>query len=239
MSYALQARSEIAAPVRARFDIVGFDPRGVGSSVPALHCLTGSQLDTYFATNDMPATAAQLATVVSESKLFARGCARESAALLPYVGTRDAARDMDVLRAALGDAKLTYLGKSYGTYLGTWYAQLFPGHVRALVLDGAIDPGISSLSMNVAQARGFEVALRAFVADCVAQAGLPGRPGQRRGRAGPHPGPGQPGHGAPAAQRPGQPAGRRGHGAERDRDRAVQPGVLADAAGGGGRRVPR
>ena len=173
VGYALQARSEIAAPVRARFDIVGFDPRGVGSSVPALHCLAGSQLDTYFATNDMPATAAQLATVVSESKLFARGCARESAALLPYVGTRDAARDMDVLRAALGDAKLTYLGKSYGTYLGTWYAQLFPSHVRALVLDGAIDPGISSLSMNVAQARGFEVALRAFVADCVAQAGCP------------------------------------------------------------------
>ena len=173
VSYALQARSEIAAPVRARFDIVGFDPRGVGSSVPAVHCLTGSQLDSYFATNDMPATAAQLATVVSESKLFARGCARNSAALLPYVGTRDAAQDMDVLRAALGDARLTYLGKSYGTYLGTWYAQLFPRHVRALVLDGAIDPGISSLSMNVAQARGFEVALHAFVADCVARAGCP------------------------------------------------------------------
>ena len=173
VSYALQARSEIAAPVRARFDIVGFDPRGVGSSLPAVHCLTGPQLDTYFATNEMPATAAQLASVVSESRLFARGCERNSAALLPYVGTRDAARDMDVLRAALGDAKLTYLGKSYGTYLGTWYAQLFPRHVRALVLDGAIDPGISSLSMNVAQARGFEVALRAFVADCVARAGCP------------------------------------------------------------------
>jgi pimeloyl-ACP methyl ester carboxylesterase len=173
VSYAQQARTEIAAPVRARFDVVGFDPRGVGSSVPAVHCLTGSQLDTYFATNDTPSTAPQLATVVAESRLFARGCERDSAALLPYLGTRDAARDMDVLRAALGDAKLTYLGKSYGTYLGTWYAQLFPGHVRALVLDGAIDPGSSSLSMNVAQARGFEVALRAFVADCVARAGCP------------------------------------------------------------------
>ena len=173
VSYALQARTEVAAPVRARFDVVGFDPRGVGSSVPAVHCLTGSQLDTYFAADDTPATAAQLATVVAESRLFARGCERDSAALLPYVGTRDAARDMDVLRAALGDAKLTYLGKSYGTYLGAWYAQLFPGHVRALVLDGAIDPGSSSLSMNIAQARGFEVALRAFVADCVARAGCP------------------------------------------------------------------
>ena len=80
---------------------------------------------------------------------------------------------MDVLRAALGDAKLTYLGKSYGTYLGTWYAQLFPSHVRALVLDGAIDPGSSSLRMNIVQGQGFEVALRAFVADCVARVGCP------------------------------------------------------------------
>ena len=99
------------------------------------------QLDRFFATSDTPGNTAQRAAVVSESKLFARGCEKQSGALLPYVGTANAARDMDVLRAALGDAKLTYLGKSYGTYLGTWYAQLFPSHVRALVLDGAVDPG--------------------------------------------------------------------------------------------------
>jgi pimeloyl-ACP methyl ester carboxylesterase len=173
ISYALQARSEIAAPVRARFDIVGFDPRGVGASEPAIHCLTGPQLDTYFSTNENLTGASHLAPVVAEAKRFARGCERESGALLPWVGTRNAARDMDVLRAALGDAKLTYLGKSYGTYLGTWYAQLFPSHVRALVLDGAIDPGSSSLRMNIVQGQGFEVALRAFVADCVARAGCP------------------------------------------------------------------
>ena len=173
ISYALQARSEIAAPVRARFDIVGFDPRGVGASEPAISCLTGPQLDTYFSTNENLTGASHLAPVVAEAKQFARGCERESGALLPWVGTRNAARDMDVLRAALGDAKLTYLGKSYGTYLGTWYAQLFPSHVRALVLDGAIDPGSSSLRMNIVQGQGFEVALRAFVADCVARAGCP------------------------------------------------------------------
>ncbi|HUY48420.1 MAG TPA: alpha/beta hydrolase [Streptosporangiaceae bacterium] len=173
VSYALQARSVIAAPVRARFDVVGFDPRGVGGSVPAVHCMTGPQLDKYFSTNDTPANSAQLSAVVAESTLFARGCEGDSGTLLPYVGTRNAARDMDVLRAALGDAKLTYLGKSYGTYLGTWYAQLFPSHVRALVLDGAIDPGSSSLSMNIVQGEGFDVALRAFVADCVARAGCP------------------------------------------------------------------
>ena len=75
---------------------------------------------------------------------------------------------MDVLRAALGDRKLTYLGKSYGTYLGTWYAQLFPRHVRALVLDGALDPDATSLSMNTVQAQGFEVALRSFAATACA-----------------------------------------------------------------------
>ena len=173
ISYALQARTEIAAAVRARFDVVGFDPRGVGASEPAVRCLSGPQLDNYFSTNENLTGAAHLAPVVAEAKVFARGCERESGTLLPWVGTRDAAHDMDVLRAALGDTKLTYLGKSYGTYLGTWYAQLFPSHVRALVLDGAIDPGSSSLRMNIVQGQGFGVALRAFVADCVARAGCP------------------------------------------------------------------
>ena len=173
VAYALQARSEIAAPVRARFDIVGFDPRGVGGSEPAVHCLAGPELDKYFATDDMPASPAQVRAVVAEARRFAQGCDRSSGALLRYVGTRNAARDMDVLRAALGQAKLTYLGKSYGTYLGTWYAELFPKHVRALVLDGAIDPASSGLSMNAVQAQGFEVALRAFIANCQASAGCP------------------------------------------------------------------
>jgi pimeloyl-ACP methyl ester carboxylesterase len=78
-----------------------------------------------------------------------------------------------VLRAALGDKKLTYLGKSYGTYLGTWYAQLFPTHVRALVLDGAVSPDESAFNMNLIQAQGFEVALRSFTANCVRLASCP------------------------------------------------------------------
>jgi pimeloyl-ACP methyl ester carboxylesterase len=141
LQYALLARSQVSPAARARFDVVGFDPRGVGGSIPAVSCLTDAQLDRYFTTSDTPGNTAQLAPVVSESKLFARGCQEHSGALLPYVGTVNAARDMDVLRAALGDDKLTYIGKSYGTYLGTWYAQLFPAHVRALVLDGAGSPG--------------------------------------------------------------------------------------------------
>ena len=173
VQYALGARSEFPAAVLARFDVVGFDPRGVAASEPALTCLTGPQLDQYLATDDMPSGAAQLAGVVAQGKLYAQRCAKNSAALLPYVGTENAARDMDVLRAALGEPRLTYLGKSYGTVLGTWYAQLFPRRVRALVLDGAVDPDTPSLQLNITQAEGFQVALRSFITWCLASAGCP------------------------------------------------------------------
>ena len=135
--------------------------------------MSGPQLDKYFATNDAPATAAQLSAIAGQSKLFASECERNSGPELPYVGTQDAARDMDVLRAALGDSKLTYLGKSYGTYLGAWYAQLFPGRVRALVLDGAVDPDTTGLDLDEVQAQGFQVALGSFVSWCMASARCP------------------------------------------------------------------
>jgi pimeloyl-ACP methyl ester carboxylesterase len=173
VQYALGARSELPAAVLARFDIVGFDPRGVGGSEPALHCLSGPQLDQYLATDDEPATAAQLAGVVGQSKLFAARCEQNSAALLPYVSTENAARDMDVLRAALGDTQLSYLGKSYGTYLGAWYAELFPHRVRALVLDGAVDPDTPSLQGDITQAQGFQVAFASFTTWCQATSGCP------------------------------------------------------------------
>ncbi len=177
VQYALGARSELPAAALARFDIVGFDPRGVGGSEPALSCMTGPELDQYLATDDAPANAAQLATVIGQNKLYAERCERNSAALLPYVGTRNAARDMDILRAALGESRLTYLGKSYGTYLGTWYAELFPARVRALVLDGAVDPDTPSLQDDITQAEGFQVALASFMSWCLATAGCPVRGG--------------------------------------------------------------
>src|SRR5580704_2014337 len=174
VQYALGARSgEFTQEVLNRFDIVGFDPRGVGGSLPAVRCMTGPQLDTYFAVNGDPANAAQLATVISESKLYAAECARNAAALLPYMGTVNAAKDMDVLRAALGENALTYLGKSYGTYLGASYAQQFPTKVRALVLDGAVDPKASGLQLDVTQAAGFESAFGQFAAGCASQQGCP------------------------------------------------------------------
>jgi pimeloyl-ACP methyl ester carboxylesterase len=178
VQYALGARSEFPAALLARFDIVGFDPRGVGGSEPALTCMTGPQLDRYLATDDEPSDAAQLADVIAQSKFYAAQCARNSASLLPYVGTRNAARDMDVLRAALGKSRLSFLGKSYGTYLGAWYAQLFPRRVRALVLDGAFDPDTPSLQDDLTQARGFQLAFSSFAAWCMASVTCPlGRDG--------------------------------------------------------------
>jgi pimeloyl-ACP methyl ester carboxylesterase len=93
--------------------------------------------------------------------------------VLPHVGTVDAARDMDVLRAALGDGRLTYIGKSYGTYLGATYAELFPKRVRALVLDGALDPSLSLQAWTSAQAQSVERAFRSFAKDCFGKADCP------------------------------------------------------------------
>ncbi len=173
VQYALAARGEFPSAVRARFDIVGFDPRGVGGSEPAVSCMTGPELDTYLSTDEMPDNAAQLATVVRQGKFYASRCEQNSRALLPYVGTQNAARDLDVLRAALGQSRLTYLGKSYGTYLGTWYAQLFPHRVRALVLDGAVDPDTPGLQSDAIQAEGFQTAFGSFAAWCRARSGCP------------------------------------------------------------------
>ncbi|HWM98469.1 MAG TPA: alpha/beta hydrolase [Streptosporangiaceae bacterium] len=173
VQYALGARSEFPSAVLARFDVVGFDPRGVGGSEPAVSCMTGPELDTYLSTDEMPDNAAQLATIVQQGRFFASRCEQNARALLPYVGTQNAARDLDVLRAALGQSRLTYLGKSYGTYLGTWYAQLFPHRVRALVLDGAVDPDTTALQADITQAQGFQAAFRSFAAWCLAASRCP------------------------------------------------------------------
>jgi pimeloyl-ACP methyl ester carboxylesterase len=177
VQYALGARSEFPRAALARFDVVGIDPRGVAGSEPALACMTGPQLDTYLGTNEMPANQAQLNQVLTQARLYASRCQQNSGKLLPHVSTQDAARDLDVLRAALGESRLTYLGKSYGTYLGAWYAQLFPRKVRALVLDGAVDPATAGVQDDLVQAEGFQVAFGSFTAWCLARPGCPLRTG--------------------------------------------------------------
>ncbi|MEO5875199.1 MAG: alpha/beta hydrolase [Streptosporangiaceae bacterium] len=158
--------------IKQNFDIVGFDPRGVGKSDP-IRCLSSGELDDFFAVDTSPDDATELDGIKSISKKFADGCRAKSAKLLPFVGTRNAARDIDAIRAAVGDEKLTYYGASYGTLLGAWYAEQFPQNVRALVLDGAVDPALTTSQTNIEQARGFETALRAFVADCAKATACP------------------------------------------------------------------
>lgn len=158
----------ISKQVVAQFDVVGFDPRGTGQSNP-VRCLAKAELAAYFALDPTPDDAAEKASLVQAAQKFAAGCQALSGDILAHAGTNDAARDMDRIRAALGDEQLTFLGFSYGTALGAAYAQLFPGRVRALVLDGALDPSLDSLSLNRAQGEGFDRAFDAFLADCRAQ----------------------------------------------------------------------
>ncbi len=160
------------AKLQQNFDIIGFDPRGVGQSDP-IRCLSTGELDQFLATDVSPNNSGEVDKLVKEARLFADGCQRQAGRLLPYVGTRNAARDMDRIRAALGERKLTYYGASYGTYLGAWYAELFPRNVRALVLDGAVDPKASLAEINLQQAKGFETALRAFATDCAKRTDCP------------------------------------------------------------------
>ena len=121
------------------FDVVGFDPRGVARS-SEVACWTRRDYDAAFAATQVVAGVPSLGQSLRTARGFVEACRLRSGALLPYVGTESVARDMDLLRAAVGDERLTYLGLSYGTYIGTVYANLFPDRVRALVLDGAYDP---------------------------------------------------------------------------------------------------
>lgn len=152
--------------VRAAYDLVGLDPRGVGRSSPVT-CLSGDRMDAYAAVDITPDDQPQTDALVAADKEFAGACQQKSGAFLGHVSTVESARDLDVLRALLGDGKLHYLGKSYGTFLGATYAGLYPSRVGRMVLDGAMDPSLDAMAGNKAQAGGFETAWSAFAKDCL------------------------------------------------------------------------
>ncbi|MEU0405510.1 alpha/beta fold hydrolase [Streptomyces sp. NPDC006197] len=158
---------DIGKGVRERFDIVSFDPRGVGGSKPALTCLTDDRAeDEVHGAPLYPRTDAERADALADARATAAACRRASGPLLPHVGTDDAARDMDVLRAALGERRLTYVGWSYGTSLGTSYAEQFPRRVRAMVLDGAVDPSLDWRQRVLGQSTGFRDAVEEYADSC-------------------------------------------------------------------------
>ncbi|MGH3868051.1 MAG: alpha/beta hydrolase [Pseudonocardiaceae bacterium] len=158
--------SHFGPQLRADFDIVSFDPRGVGRSAPVT-CLSDTQLDQFIALDPDPTTPAEQASVVTGDKSFDAGCQAHSATLLPYLGTPNTARDMDILRAVLGDRQMYYLGASYGTYLGAVYAELFPTHLARAVFDAPVPPTLTARQLSIGQAGGFQDELTRFIADCV------------------------------------------------------------------------
>ncbi|HET6985495.1 MAG TPA: alpha/beta fold hydrolase, partial [Kribbella sp.] len=163
--FAASARFVLGTSLLRKFDVIGWDPRGVGQSTP-VRCLDTAQLDKFIATDGSPDNEAEITDLNNEAKILADGCEQRSGELLPHVSTKDAARDIDVLRGIVGDSELYYLGYSYGTLLGATYAELFPKNVGRLVLDGAVDPSKTSMQNNLAQAKGFDIALDAFAEDC-------------------------------------------------------------------------
>jgi pimeloyl-ACP methyl ester carboxylesterase len=162
-----------ASPLGQRFDLVGFDPRGVGASQPQVKCLTDGERDARRAEDlETDGTPAGVARQEGEAKDFAGQCAQRTAhgaAMLANLGTRDVVKDMDVLRSVLGDQKLSYLGYSYGTRIGSSYAEAFPQNVRALVLDGAVDPDEDVVDSLVGQGQGFGKAFGEFAKWCAAR----------------------------------------------------------------------
>jgi len=159
-------RTVLASDIRNSFDIVAFDPRGVGDSSPIVCHET---LQDLVAVDPDPDTDAEWEAAKTASKKFADDCAESYANVLPHVGTKNVARDMDAVRAALGEEQLNYIGYSYGTSIGAVYADMFPDRIRAMVLDGGTDLSLEFEDVNLTQMIGFERAFEAYLADCKAK----------------------------------------------------------------------
>ena len=164
VDYAYAAEYLFSPAILEAYDIVGFDPRGVSRSEPII-CLTDKELDANYASDAKPDNEKEFAQTLIDSKKFFQQCEEKNKRLTSF-STANAARDMDILRQAVGDKQLNYMGKSYGTFLGTLYAQFFPNKVGRMVLDGAVDPTISDFQQSLTQAIGFDKAFAAFAADC-------------------------------------------------------------------------
>ena len=149
------------------FDIIGWDPRGTGESDPPIDCI--DDYDPYFTAIDTtPKTDAERDVLIETAESFARECVAKNREIIQFVGTNNSARDMDVIRRALGEDTISYFGFSYGSELGAAWATLFPDTVRAAVLDGASDPNAESIESSLQQMKGFENSVTTFLTKCSA-----------------------------------------------------------------------
>ena len=147
-----------------RFDIIAWDPRGTGESTPAVNCV--DTFDEYFGLDSPPETPEEKQALIDASQAFNDKCAENSGTILPYISTMASAQDINSLRLALGEEKVSFFGFSYGSELGTTWATMFPETVRAIVVDGAVDPNASSVQEGMNQAKGFEGQLATFLKQC-------------------------------------------------------------------------
>ncbi|WP_431231455.1 alpha/beta hydrolase [Mycolicibacterium psychrotolerans] len=169
MAFALEG-----SPITEHFDIVGFDPRGVGYSTPSVRCRTDAQFDAWRKNPMVDYSPAGVAAIEQINRDYVKECAdKMGTAFLAGVGTDSAAKDMDTVRQVLGDDQINYLGFSYGTELGTAYLEKFPDRVRTMVLDGAIDPAQNAVDSIIEQMTGFQVAFNDYAADCAKSTGCP------------------------------------------------------------------
>ncbi len=170
--FAVFAETNFGQSLLDHFDIVAWDPRGTGESTPPIDCI--DDYDHFFATPDVtPDDEAERQQVVDLAEEFTDDCVDKDAGFYQYVGSNNSARDMDAIRAALGEATISYLGFSYGSELGATWATLFPKTVRAAVLDGAVDPTANEFESDLQQAEGFESSLNTFLAACDADPKCP------------------------------------------------------------------
>jgi pimeloyl-ACP methyl ester carboxylesterase len=147
-----------------RFDIIAWDPRGTGESTPAVNCV--DSFDEYFGLDSPPETPDEKQALIDASQAFNDKCAENSGTILPFISTKASAQDINSLRLALGEEKVSFFGFSYGSELGTTWATMFPETVRAIVVDGAVDPNASSIQEGMTQAKGFEGQLATFLKQC-------------------------------------------------------------------------
>jgi pimeloyl-ACP methyl ester carboxylesterase len=160
--------------VRQRFDLVGFDPRGVGSSTPELRCNSDADTDALRADPEVDYSPAGVAHIEDTEKQYVQRCVdKMGKEFLANIGTANVVKDLDTLRAALGDDQLNYLGYSYGTLIGSAYAEAHPDKVRAMILDGAVDPNTDPIQANIDQSAGFQKAFDAYAADCAKSPNCP------------------------------------------------------------------